>query len=111
MLAAQLEFLALASSERLQAVLASTSHCKFAGTMALGVLDPQSAWFVASGAQPEHPGIHKKSRFSADRKSSKTLLFGYETLLLSRESAQAWPKTPPILFLGPEDEIPGGSWG
>ena len=69
------------------------------------------AFSELAGPGPEHLEIGEKSRFSADRKSSKTLLFGYQTQLLSPESAQAWPKTPPILFLGPEDEIPGVSRG
>ena len=64
-----------------------------------------------AGPGPEHPEINEKSRFSADRKSSKTSLCGCQTQLSSPESAQAWPETPPILFLGPEDEIPESSRG
>jgi hypothetical protein len=53
----------------------------------------------------------QKTGFSADRKSSITQLFGYQTQLLRPEMAPAWPKTPPILFLAPGDEIPGVSRG
>ena len=71
---------------------------------------PEYRYPVGSG-RPDHPEINEKSRFSADRKSLTIYLFGYQTKLLSLESALAWRENLPILSLGLEDELPGASQG